>query len=323
MQTLVFIASVSGLILTSSVCSGLNISLMSLEVSDLKRRAKHGDKRAKRVLPFRQNSHLSLASILLTNVGAVSATSLVIEERLGGLIAGLASTLLIVILGEIVPQAIFSKRALTFTDAFTPLLRLMTTTTYPVSKPLQLLLDRVFGHETSKLHSRQELGMIISEHIHDEQSELDDDEVGIMNGALSLSNKRVRDIMTPIRHVYWMTPDTLIDAAKIDQIKLENWSRIPIFDKKRTECFGVLLMKDLVDMDFDEEPRYVRDLTLRKTRLVGSMTALDTMLRKFINAHTHLMPIEKDDKIVGIATIEDVIEEIIGREIEDESDTHR
>jgi CBS domain containing-hemolysin-like protein len=53
------------------------------------------------------------------------------------------------------------------------------------------------------------------------------------------------------------------------------------------------------------------------------MTALDTMFRKFISARSHLIPVEKDDHIIGIVTIEDLIEEIIGHEIEDESDRQR
>jgi CBS domain containing-hemolysin-like protein len=50
------------------------------------------------------------------------------------------------------------------------------------------------------------------------------------------------------------------------------------------------------------------------------MTALDTLFRKIIRGNTHLMPVERNDKIVGIVTIEDVLEEIVGREIEDETD---
>jgi CBS domain containing-hemolysin-like protein len=57
--------------------------------------------------------------------------------------------------------------------------------------------------------------------------------------------------------------------------------------------------------------------------MVGSMTALDTMFRRFINAGAHMIPVERDDKIIGVATIEDLIEEIIGHEIEDETDRHR
>jgi CBS domain containing-hemolysin-like protein len=76
----------------------------------------------------------------------------------------------------------------------------------------------------------------------------------------------------------------------------------------------------LVDIDFDESPVTVSQLPLHKTRVVGGMTALDTMFRKFIAARSHLIPIERDDKIVGIVTIEDLIEEILGHEIEDEAD---
>ena len=79
-------------------------------------------------------------------------------ERLNGLIAGVSSTLLIVLFGEIFPQAIFSRQALKFTARFTPLLRLMIVVTYPVTKPLQLLLDKLLGDEHTKIQSRRELG---------------------------------------------------------------------------------------------------------------------------------------------------------------------
>ena len=82
-------------------------------------------------------------------------------------------------------------------------------------------------------------------------------------------------------------------------------------------------MKDLVDIDFDERSYEVNELPIHKLHVVGARTALDTMFRKFIAAHTHLMAVEKNDRIVGIVTIEDLLEEIIGHEIEDESDVAR
>lgn len=308
----------------SAVCSGLNIAFMSLDLRDLERKTKLGDKNAKRVLPLRRNSHLSLAAILFTNVGAVSASSLVLEPHLNGFLAGLVSTLLIVLFGEIFPQAYFVKRALSVTAKLAPFLRLMIILTYPVSKPLQLLLDRLFGQSGgSRLQSREELGLIISEHATDDESELDIDEVEIMRGALSLSEKRVRDIMTPMENVYSLQPNEMVDDKKIDEIKTLGWSRIPVMNNQRTICFGLVLMKDLVDMDFGSEPVFVHDLPLHATQVVGSMTALDTLLRKFIRNGVHLMPVERDDKIVGVATIEDLLEEIVGQEIEDETDRKR
>lgn len=308
------------LVAFSAICSGLNIALMSLNEGDLARKAKLDDPAAKRALPLRQNSHLTLASIILTNIGVISATSLVLGDAFSGVVAGIISTLLIVIFGEIFPQALFARHALRAISAFAPLLRLMIIVTYPVSKPLQLLLDNLFGHQKNSLHSRRELGVILTEHLGTHESELDEDEIEIMRSTLLLSTKRVQEIMTPIHKVYSLRSTTLIDAGMIDEIKAKGWSRIPIFDSAKSRCHGVLLMKDLVDLDFDNHPQKVNQLPLRPTKLVGSMTALDTLFRKFINSRSHLMPVAKDGSIVGIVTIEDLIEEILGHEIDDEKD---
>ena len=305
------------------MCSGLNIALMSLEVADLERKAKLGNVDARKVLALRKNSHLSLAAILLTNIAAVSATSLVLESVTGGLIAGVTATLLIVIFGEIVPQAYFAQRALRLTATFSLALRLMIIFTYPVSKPLQLLLDRLFVHKTPELETRHELGLMITEHLGDTNSELDEDEVEIIRGALQLSEKRVQSIMTPVRQVYWLEPDEMINGQKIDEIKARGWSRVPVLNKQLTTCYGILLMKELVDMDFNSHGIPVSDLTLYPTEVIGSKTALDTLFRKFIGSGVHLFPVEKNDRIVGIVTIEDLLEEIVGREIEDETDRRR
>ncbi|HET9174602.1 MAG TPA: CNNM domain-containing protein [Candidatus Saccharimonadales bacterium] len=317
---------VAVLVLLSAVCSGLNVALVSLDLADLRRKAKLGNRDAKAALPFRRNTHLSLVAILLTNIAVVSATSLVLDHAfagnhlLAGFAAGAISTILIVIFGEVFPQAFFSRRALPLFAKLAPFMRVMIFVSYPLAKPLQLLLDRLLPRERAPLQSRQELGLIMAEHQNSSSSELDDDEVEIIRGALQLSEKRVRDIMTDIRHVYWLMPETLIDADRVDQIKEQGFSRIPIFDKALTRCYGVLLMKDLVDIDFDEQPQRVEDLPLYPSQLIGSMTALDTMFRKFIASGTHLLPVERDDKIAGIVTIEDLIEEIVGHEIEDETD---
>ncbi|MGZ6004832.1 MAG: CNNM domain-containing protein [Candidatus Saccharimonadales bacterium] len=306
----------------SAICSGLNLSLMSLGLADLERKSKSGDIRAKLILPLRRNSHLSLAAILLSNVAVISASSLVLEHHFNGWIAGIASTLLIVVFGEILPQALFIKNSIKVTALFVPLLRVMIIITYPVSKPLQLLLDKIFGHESMMLHNRQELGFIIGEHVGHKGSDLDEDEVEIMRNVLTMSNKRVRDIMTPLKDVYFLNEGATIDADKINDMKAKNYSRIPVINDDFTRSAGVVLLKELVDIDFDHESYPVKKFA-QPTKTVGSMTALDTLFRVFIGNRSHLMPVEKDDKIIGIVTIEDLIEEILGHEIEDEADVLR
>jgi len=323
MELLVLLLEVIILVGFAAVCSGLNVSFMSLSVSDLKRKAKLGNTYASRILPLRKNTHLTLAAILLTNVAAASAAPLVLDMQLNGVVAGIVSTLLLVTFAEILPQALFARNALTYCGKLSWLLRTMIVLTYPIAKPLQLMLDRLFGRERQQLHTRHELGLLVTEHLGDDRSELDEDEVEIIRGALQLSEKRVHSIMTPIRNVYWVASDSMIDSRTIDEIKVQGWSRIPIFNKQLTTCYGVILMKDLVDMDFNGQGIHVQDLLLHPTAVVGSMTALDTLFRRFIADGVHLIPVEKNDRIVGIVTIEDLLEEIVGHEIEDETDRKR
>jgi metal transporter CNNM len=307
----------------SALASGLNIALMSLSLPELRRKAKLGNLMAKKVLPLRQNTHLTLAAILLTNMAAVSATSLVLANLLYGVIAGTIATLLIVVFGEILPQAIFSRQALRYCANLSLVMKGMIALTYPVSRPLQLLLDRLFSEQTTQLQTRGELGMMITEHLEHDESELDDDEVEIIRGALQLSEKHVSDIMLPIGDVFWLTPDAELTPELVADIAHHGRSRIPVLNASATQCYGLLLMKELINVDLTSTTYRVADLPLHPVQLVGSRTALDTMLRKFIARSTHLVPIERGGKIVGIVTIEDLIEEIVGHEIEDETDRRR
>jgi metal transporter CNNM len=307
------------LVVISAICSGLNIGLMSLDAADLKRKAQLGDERAKKLLPFRSNSHLSLASILFTNVGVISATSLLLGQFMVGLAAGVISTITIVIFGEILPQSYFARNALNWSAALAPVLRVMIILTYPIAKPLQLLLDKLVGDQLPGLHTRDELGLLIAEH-NNSKSELDGDEIEIIKGALQLSQKQVADIMTPIENVTSVQLQDVIGGELIDELKHSGHSRIPIFNKSKTACHGILLLKDMVDIDFDQQPTRVSDMQIRVTRTIGSRTALDTLFRNFISARAHLMPVTSSRKIIGIVTIEDLIEEILGHEIIDETD---
>ena len=162
-SNLILIIEVALLVTLAAVCSGLNVAVLSLDLADLKRKAKLGNKQAKRILPLRANVHLLLGSILFTNVAAASATSILLGDHLNGFVAALISTLLLVILGEVFPQALFSKNALMWSSRFSWLLITMIAITYIASKPLQLLLDKLFPPQRGILQSRHELGLLINE----------------------------------------------------------------------------------------------------------------------------------------------------------------
>jgi len=306
----------------SALCSGLNVALFALDLKDLERKSHLGDKKARRALSIRQNVHFYLAGILVTNVTFASATSVVLAESISGFLAVVIGTLSLVIFAEITPQAIAVKNSISAISFFAPAIKVASYVSYPITKPLEMLLDRLVGSTATALHSRRELHLLIADHT-GIGSELDEDEVEIVQNALQLSEKRVSQIMTPLKDVYYIYDDEVIDGKKIDELKDENWSRIPILNREKTVAKRFIVLKELVDIDFDERSFDLTEVKTHRAKTVGSMTALDTMFRKFIAARSHMMIVEKDDKIIGIVTIEDLIEEIVGHEIEDEGDDQR
>ena len=323
MNVAIVILSAGILILVSAICSGLNVGLMSLEIGDLRRKAKLGDKHAIRALPIRNHVHFYLSGILLTNTAVAASTSIVLTNEFNGIIAGISSTLLLVVFGEITPQAIAVKNAVRAVSFFAPAIIFITYATYPITRVLEVLLDKLIGKSKQTLHTRHELGLLIDDHLKDSRSELDEDEVEIVRNALKLSEKRVSEIMTHIKDVYHLDTGTLVDSGKINELIKENYSRIPIIDHDKRVCKGYLMLRDLVHVDFDEHTYSVEQLRVHTTHTVGSKTALDTLFRKFIEYKKHLLVVEKDERIVGIVTLEDLVEEIIGHEVEDESDVDR
>ena len=74
MEALILTIEVIVLVGFSAICSGLNVSLLALDLAELNRKAKLGNRAAKRVLPLRRNSHLTLAAILLINAAGLCVT---------------------------------------------------------------------------------------------------------------------------------------------------------------------------------------------------------------------------------------------------------
>lgn len=137
--------------------------------------------------------------------------------------------------------------------------------TYIVAKPLQLLLDRVIKHNEAQPHSRDGIWLIVGDHL-GPSTELDNYEVEIIQGALQLSEKRVGEIMQPIEGVFLLPNTAVLDEKTVDLITEKGFSRVPVFDKNLTRCYGVLLMKDMVNIDFDEEPQPILTFDLHETK---------------------------------------------------------
>ena len=309
---------VLALLAISALFSGLTLGLMSLGPHELKRKMALGDARARRIYSVRKRGNLLLVTLLVGNVAAISTMSLVLASVTSGVVAGMLTTFLITIFGEILPQAVFSRYAMMLGSRTAWLVHAIIFIFYPVAAPLAWLLDRVLGEELPTMYSRKELMGILEEH---GGSTLKKDEERIARGALTFSEKLIRDIMTPRSMVTGIEQDRILDASTIEDLRLSGYSRFPVYDESFDRVTGMLYSQQLIDPAL--RGKAVSKVASQNVFFVNEDARLDHALNAFIKTKNHLfMVVNQFSEFVGVIAIEDVIEEILGVEIVDEFDKY-
>lgn len=166
----------------SAIFSGLNLALFSISRLHLEVEVKKGNKDAKKILKLRDDSNFLLATILWGNVCINVLLTLLSDSVLAGVSAFLFSTIAITIIGEITPQAYFSRNALKMGSILSPIVRFYQFLFYVVAKPTGLVLDAWLGKEGITYFEESELRNIIRSHITAEEADLNHVEgIGALN----------------------------------------------------------------------------------------------------------------------------------------------
>lgn len=309
------------LVLLSGLFSGLTLGLLSLDVQSLRRRANRGDVEAQKVLPLRKRGNLLLTTLLLGNVTVNTTLSIYLGSIAPGVVAGIVATSLIVLFGEIIPQAVISRYALWFGSRTVWFTKLVIYFFYPISWPIARALDYFLGHEMPTVYSHHDLMDIVSELEDSEHSHIDEDEERIVHGALQFSHLRVREIMTPASDVVSFDENQILTEAFFEEVKEHGYSRLPIFSGNKENIVGVLFVKDLIVEDDNISIKDTEEAFERGCMSVRGEDKLDVVLGRMLKRQKHLAIVKnRSGQFLGVVTLEDIIEEIIQQEIEDEDD---
>ncbi|PHH61592.1 hypothetical protein CDD82_2124 [Ophiocordyceps australis] len=322
------------LVLLGGAFAGLTIALMGQDSIYLQ--VVSGDasepqsKNAKRVLNLlNRGKHWVLVTLLLANVIVNESLPVVLDRTLGGGVAAVVgSTILIVIFGEIVPQSICVRYGLPIGGYMSrPVLALMYLLS-PVAWPTAKLLDWVLGEDHGTVYKKSGLKTLVTLHksLGELSERLNQDEVTIITAVLDLKDKPVSEVMTPMDDVFTLAEDHVLDEKTMDTILSSGYSRIPIYRAKNpTDFVGMLLVKTLIT--YDPEDRIpVRDVQLGAIVETRPETSCLDIINFFQEGKSHMVLVSdapgSDHGALGVVTLEDVIEELIGEEIVDESDVY-
>lgn len=321
------------LICFSALFSGLTLGLLGLDKIGLKI-VMSGDNpklaaAAAKIAPVRENGNLLLCTLLLGNVAVNAYLSILLASISSGLLGFLISTVMIVIFGEIIPQASCSRYALQIGSTAVPVVRVLVFIMYPMTKPLSMALDYMLGDELGTIHSRTELTELLK--IHVQHGAMDIEAGQTATGAITYQDKLVKDVMTPFDKAYLLSAYDVLNFKKITEIFRAGFSRIPVYETNKNDIIGVILVKDLIFVDPDDctEVRSFIQIFGRSFHTIWPDDKLGDVLRLFKKGKSHMAIVrdvnnegEGDPfyESKGILTIEDILEEILGDEIIDETD---
>ena len=220
------------LLTLSGLFSGLNLGLMSLDLNDLKVIMNSGTKTeqayATTIAPVRARGNFLLCTLLLGNVLVNTTLTALLDDVTGsGSAAVLCATLSIVIFGEILPQAICARHGLAVGAKTIAITYIFMALTCPLSFPIAFMLDICLGEEIGNVYNREQLVEYIR--VTRDHNRLEDNEVGIISGALALRTKVAGDVMTPLDQVYMLPIETRLDYATVTQINARGFSRVPVY----------------------------------------------------------------------------------------------
>lgn len=165
----------------SAMFSGCNLAFYRLSRLRLEVESRH-DPRAGRVLALRQDSNYLLATILWGNVSINVLLALLANSVLAGVIAFFFSTFVITWLGEIMPQAYFSRHPLRTAALLAPVIRFYQRLLYPVARPTGRFLDWWLGREAIEYLHEPLLRDILKAHVRSPETDVSDVEgIGALN----------------------------------------------------------------------------------------------------------------------------------------------
>jgi len=313
-------------IIISALSSVLEAALYSLPVSHIDI-TKRSHKRIGRILMgLKKDIHRPITAILTINTIANTAGATFVGAAAAGVfgnnkVAWFSAffTLGILLFSEILPKTIGVSycRPLAIWIAYP--LHWMVKVMHPFILIIQAITRLLPAKDDGLLVSAQEI-QALARRSH-KSGEISLQEHRVITNILDLKDKTVRQIMTPITVTFMLDAGLTVAEAMHANEMLNMHSRIPVYEKNRDEVVGIIMHKDLHAW----AAQGADDKTLREfmhaAHFVPETARLTAVMLEFFEHKKHLfMVVDEYGSISGVVSLEDIIEEIVGREIIDESD---
>lgn len=316
------------LIALSAFFSASETALMSLSKIRIRHMVEDGVKGAKLVEKLTENPNRLLGSILVgnnvVNIGASAlATSLALDllGESGVGIATIIMTILVLIFGEITPKSIAKQRSEGVSLKVVGPINIIVKILRPfvaIFTYISSFVLKLFGGDIDKdqpFITQEELKTMVD--VGEEEGVLEVEEKEMIFNVFEFGDIQVKDVMVQRVDIIALGLDSSYSDV-INIIKEEQFSRIPVYNESIDDIVGILYVKDLILLEAKENFS-IKDC-IREAYYTFEFKKVTELFKEMKKSRNHMaVVLDEYGGTVGIVTIEDLLEEIVG-EIEDEYD---
>jgi len=309
----------------SFLCSLLETVLYSLSWSTIERLRKSGSKAGELLYTLRTQVDKPIAAILTLNTIANTAGATVAGAAFLSVygssymsVFAVGFTVLILTMGEILPKNLGVARAEPIAVMLARPLAIMVKLMTPFLWFTSLIARLVSPPSSGPVISEDDIRAVTS--LSRQAGRIKPYEESFIRNVLSLDQKRVREIMTPRTVVFELSESLTVEQAYTDP-RTWHFSRIPVYGENNEDIVGVVERRTLSrSMNGDKSHTPLTSI-MRPAHFILENQTLDVLLHDLLKARVHLfIVLDEYGGLAGVVSLEDVLEEILGSEIVDESD---
>ncbi|MCX2743592.1 hemolysin family protein [Mangrovivirga sp. M17] len=309
----------------SFLCSILEAALLSITPVFVKAKEQEGAAYAKELKLLKENVDKPLAAILSLNTiahtigaaGVGAQASIVFGEAYFGYISAIL-TILILIFSEIIPKSLGAKFWKSLAPFVSRTLKILVVLMFPLVWISEHITKLVGGGGHVTAPGREDIAAMAE--LGTEAGVFDKSEFNIINNLIRFKSIKVEDVMTP-RTVVLAAPSTMTIKEFFDEKSFLKFSRIPVFKDTIDHVTGFVLKNDVMEKLAHDEYEAKLSEIQRNVLIVYEHQAIPIVFEQLLTKKEHIaLVVDEYGGMAGIVTLEDIIETLLGLEIQDELD---
>jgi len=313
-------------ILVSALCSIFEAVLYSVPSGHVEVLVRDNKRAGKVLKRLKKDIEKPITAILTLNtiantmgaaVAGASAAAVLGEQYLGWFSA--AFTIAILLFSEILPKTAGVAYAKVLAPWIAVPLAWLVRLLAPLIWLCQAVTRLIPRHGADALISAEEIQAIAV--LSRKSGAIEPEQEKVIANILELRNKTVRQVMTPRTVTFSLSEHLTLAEAREMKSQWNQHSRAPVYDKDPDDVVGIVLRKDVfLDDPGKQGTTRLCDL-MHPVHFVPETAPLNRLLVEFFERRQHLfVVVDEYGSVTGVISMEDIIEEIVGREIIDESD---